>query len=184
MQAPRLIFHPKLPTLVIEPDRLIRALSEIGLLGKSRGTAGDGSFYAGEHFLELLTFLGCSPAIALTPEDGERYCYIDIKTHEQPQFVYGNQPFQPRCSHCRAPIHDWRQQYSPNIDVEKQRIHCDQCGEDSLLSRMNWKHSAGLGRQMIIIHNIYLHEAVPGEKLLQTLESLEPSSRWEYFYTL
>jgi hypothetical protein len=183
MQAPRLIFHPRDTGLAIEPGTLIQALSTIGLLGEVR-MDGTNSFYVGEHFLDLLTFLGCSPVIALSPEEGERYCYIDIETYPQPQFVFGSQPFKPRCRHCRAAIPDWQQQYSATEAVEAQAIHCPECGRDSLLSDLNWKHSAGVGRQMIIVHNIYLHEAVPGEKLLQTLESLQPGSRWEYFYAL
>ena len=184
MQAPRLIFHPKPPELVVEPDTLERALTGIGLLGDPRTEAEPGSFYAGEHFLDLLTFLGCSPVIALSPEDGDMYCHIDIETYESPRLIYGSQPFQPRCKHCRTPIADWYKQYTGQAELNDAKIHCSHCGKDSPLPELNWKHSAGVGRQMIILHNIYLHEAVPGEKLLQTLEQLHPMTAWDYFYAL
>lgn len=184
MQAPRLIFHPKQPELIVEPKALVTALTDIGLLGGARASDDTGSYYAGEHFLELLTFLGCSPVIALSPDEGARYCYIDIETYAAPQFIYGSQPFQPRCKHCRSPIADWLAQYTGQAEANEANIHCARCGEDSSLHELNWKHSAGVGRQLIIIHNIYLHEAVPGDKLLQTLETLSPGSAWEYFYAI
>jgi len=184
MQAPRLIFHPRQVDTFVELQLLVASLKAIGLLGEARESKDDASYYAGEQFLELLTFLGCSPVIALSPEEGERYCYVDIETFDAPQLLYGKQPFQPRCRHCRAPIPDWREQLGPQFDVATATVHCPQCGEETVLPRLNWKHSAGIGRQMIIIHNIYLHEAVPGEKLLQTLDALSPASNWEYFYAV
>jgi len=183
MQVPRLIFHPRQADTVVDPQILVASLGEIGLLGEARPSDKQGSFYAGKHFLELLTFLGCSPVIALSPDEGERYCYIDIETFETPRLVTGSQPFQPRCRHCRAPIPDWREQLGSS-EVMQARVSCPQCGQDNTLARLNWKHAAGVGRQMIVIYNIYLHEAVPGEKLMQTLESLTPSTAWDYFYAI
>ena len=184
MQAPRLIFHPRHAEAAVESRTLVAALREAGLLGEARPSQGVESYFAGEHFLELLTFLGCSPVIALSPEEGERYCYIDIETFDIPRLVTGSQAFQPRCRHCRAPIPDWREQLGSEFDVSRASVACPQCGEETGLPGLNWKHAAGVGRQMIIIHNIYLHEAVPGEQLMQTLESLTPASAWDYFYAI
>lgn len=184
MQAPRLIFHPHRAEAVVESQTLINHLSEIGLLGEARSSDDHSSFYVGEHFLELLTFLGCSPVIALSPDEGERYCYIDLETFETPRLITGSQPFQPRCRNCRAAIPNWQEQLGTGFDVMKATVRCPQCGQESALPQLNWKHAAGVSRQMITIHNIYLHEAVPGEKLMQTLESLTPDSAWDYFYAI
>lgn len=184
MQAPRLIFHPVQADCVVDTTNLVTRLHELGLLGEPRDAAEAQSFFAGERFLELLTFLGCSPVIALSPEEGEGYCYIDIETYDKARLVSGSQSFQPRCKQCRAAIPDWESRYAPRDDMLRASLTCPQCGETSPLSALNWKHAAGIARQMIVIHNIYLHEAVPGDKLLQSLESLTPGSSWNYFYAL
>lgn len=184
MQVPRLIFHPNIPDVIADPDALQAALSEIGFIGEPRDEDRQHSFYVGEHFLELLTFLGCSPVIALGPEEGERYCYIETATFQQPRFIAGSQPFQPRCRHCRQAIPDWQQQLDGLEDMAHAKLQCGHCQRLMPLSEVNWKHSAGIARQMISVYNIYLHEAVPGEKILATLAQTTPACEWRYFYAI
>ncbi|MDH5360508.1 MAG: hypothetical protein OEX03_08090 [Gammaproteobacteria bacterium] len=179
MQTPRLIFHPKDPQQLIAMDSLQKAMREIGFIGDEMITHGDNCFAAGEHFIELLSFLGCSPVINLSAGDGDKFCYIEIIQRPVAELVFGSQPFQPRCRQCRQPIADWEQQYKLSST-----ICCHECGNRMEPQLVNWKQSAGYASQFMLIHNIYLHEAVPGELLLSSLAKLSSEHEWTYFYAL
>lgn len=65
------------PTQTNTPDNraLAACLSDLGLLGEALG---NGCFSVGEEFLSLVCFLGCSPDIALEPQSGKAFCYIQL----------------------------------------------------------------------------------------------------------
>jgi len=179
VQAPRLIFHPKDPQQLIEMVSLQQAMHGIGFIGDRLIAHGDNCFAAGEHFIELLSFLGCSPVINLSAEDGDQYCYIELIQRPVAELVYGSQPFQPRCRQCRQPIVDWELQYNQSVS-----IGCHECGNRMEPQQVNWKQSAGYAAQFMLVHNIYLYEAVPGEHLLASLAKLSSDNEWAYFYAL
>ncbi|MBD3671427.1 MAG: hypothetical protein HUJ29_11715 [Gammaproteobacteria bacterium] len=159
--------------------QLQQALVELGFIGEAIDDTSGHHYAAGERFLDLLTFLGCSPVINLSAEDGDAYCFIELLSYEQPTFLHGSQSFQPRCRHCREPIPNWRDQIQASSPIT-----CPSCGQAMSLSEVNWKQSAGYASQFVVVHNIYLHEAVPGEKLMTRLEGLTESKPWTYFYAL
>jgi hypothetical protein len=178
MSSPRLIFHPSQPETVIPHQLLLEGLGELGFVSRPLEERAGESYAVGERFLELLTFLGCSPVINLSAADGDKYCYLELLQYDAPRLIYGGQPFQPRCKACKQNLPDWQSQ------LQQQAIECLSCGKRMTLAEVNWRQSAGFASQFIIVHNIYLHEAVPGEKLMTTLQHLSSGTSWDYFYAL
>ena len=119
MAAHKLILLPADPACpAVSTDRLAMELQAIGLIGASR-KLGDDSFYpAGEHFLQLITFLGCSPMIELEPpSDPARlatdsangtFCHVFLSSSETLRFRSDPRTPAPRCPACRAPLADWQ----------------------------------------------------------------------------
>lgn len=179
MQTPRLIFHPMDPQQVIAGDLLYQSMLELGFVaGTLAGHEGQ-CYAAGERFIELLSFLGCSPVIHLSPQDGEKYCYVELIERPEAELICGSQPFQPRCKQCRQALADWETSLNKGASIS-----CRQCGTQMLPEQVNWKQSAGFASQFMLVHNIYPHEAVPGERLLMELERLSSNKEWRYFYAL
>lgn len=179
MTTPRLIFHPRDAQQTIPRESLVQSMREIGFIAE--GLAGhEGDCYAaGGHFIDLLSFLGCSPVINLSPEDGDKFCYIELMDLPAAELISGSQAFQPRCSQCRLPLPDWKRQLNT-----RSTIQCHECMTEMSLEQVNWKQSAGYASQFMLVHNIYLHEAVPVERLLMTLQAISHNKAWNYFYVL
>jgi hypothetical protein len=184
MSAPKLLLLPASPdTTAIAADRLAHELQAIGLIGEwmPRGTGG---FYpAGEQFLQLVTFLGCSPAIELEPPGNlqelqkasteGRFCHVFIESGEQLRFRYDSQTRTPRCPQCRNPVPDWALRLQAWQDG-KQGLDwsCQSCGFSGHLTDLVFRKTAGFGRTFLEIRGIYPSEAVPGPALLNTLAAL------------
>jgi len=193
MPAPKLLLHPVDPDAATVPeDRLARELQAIGLIG-DRMTLEKTVFYpVGEQFLQLITFLGCSPAIELDPPGDPlelekasaagRFCHVFISSGEQLQFRGDNQTRTPRCPRCRSPEPDWKArlqswqggQHGPDWT-------CQACGFCGRLSDLVFRKTAGFGRTFLEIRGIYPSEAVPGPALLDTLASLT-GNPWTTIY--
>lgn len=52
------------------------------------------------------------------------------------------------------------------------------------MEQVNWRQSAGYASQFMLVHNIYLHEAVPGERLMASLQQCSDNKAWNYFYAI
>jgi len=159
------------------PDAVARVLADAGLIGAAQGS--DVLLYgAGEQFLSLVTFLGCSPRISLTEADaadGQPLCRIRLHDFDDVTLLESQPPPALRCAGCRAaqprPVslhYDWRQP-------------CAKCGVSLPLHRCDWRRGAAFGRFFVEIENVFPHEAVPADLLMSRLESLS-DSRWDYFY--
>lgn len=183
---PKLILHPKDPEVVPQDlQLLLQGLHETGLLGEPFEYQQQPHFEAGGHFLELITFLGCSPVIGLEPsEDDDKFCHLHVRgPKEQVEFMYSNGDVSPRCPKCRYAVHDW-----PDLIQQWQQDplcrlwDCPECGAETDLYRMNWRQAAGFGRLFIEVWGIFPHEAVPTEPLLNTLARLTDGQDWSFFY--
>ena len=193
MAAHKLILLPADPACpAVNTDRLATELQAIGLIGASRNL-GDDSFYpTGEHFLQLITFLGCSPMIELEPpSDPARlatdsangtFCHVFLSSSETLRFRSDPRTPAPRCPACRAPLADWQsrlqawQNHPANSDW-----HCQQCGYKGDITGLRFRKTAGFGRSFVEIRGIYPSEAVPGEALLSTLGDLTRGD-WSTLY--
>ena len=178
----QLILHPRDHQAIYPVEPLLGSLQTSGLIDESFTYQGKPHYRPGEHFLELVTFLGCSPVVSLGEPGltGEDFCHISlIASQETPSFLHGDNIKSPRCPKCRHTYQDW--QGIIQLWQQEQPITCPQCGNESQAHELKWRQCAGFLRQGIIIWGIFEGEAVPSEQLLQVLEE-SSNLRWSYFY--
>ncbi len=167
-----LVLHARDPEWVPQSLKTFEQhLREAGLIGREIQSA---IFSTGPAYLELVTYLGCSPQISL----GETEAATVIRFSEpgnSPKFRSGRS-IKPRCPECRK---------SFQLDEKPRRpgeaICCPHCGKSNEAIKLGWRHKAAFGRFFIEISNVFESEAVPGETLLNKLGSATGQA-WEYFY--
>ncbi len=168
-----LLLYPKSPAWApasVAP--LLDALKAIGFLGAERGA---GLYSAGPDYLGLITYLGCSPQIALG--DNEAATTIRIAgIFEAPQFVQGANLKPPRCPQCRKTLH------KPAASLAAtDALQCGHCGHAASACAFDWRHGAACGRIFIEISNVFESEAVPAEALTDCLREASGKA-WDYCY--
>ena len=81
---PALLLHADDPAWCpADTGVLIGALESAGLIGAPWVRAGRTEYRAGDAFLKLVTFLGCSPQVALDPRqaaDGQKVCSLAFES--------------------------------------------------------------------------------------------------------
>jgi hypothetical protein len=193
MPAPKLLLHPADPgTAAVPEDRLAQELQAIGLIAGRKSLENAVFYPVGEHFLQLVTFLGCSPAIELdAPDDPQelesasatgRFCHIFIDTGERLRFRSDSQTRPPRCPVCRSPEPGWKAGLqSWQAGKHEPAWTCRNCGFSGHISDLVFRKTAGFSRTFLEIRGIYPAEAVPGPALLETLAALTGNS-WTSIY--
>ena len=181
MKDHRLVLYPSNVDASVSKQSLIQVLSDTGLTGEQHAWQGEQHFLPGEHFLERITFLGCSPHIHLAPPEddslGSEYCHIGVsECGEQVQFLGGDNVRTPTCPFCKQPLQNWR-----DAIADTDNFHCGQCGEKVRLSELNWRRSAAYAPCSVQIWGVHDGEAVPAEALLTALKQLS-GCKWGYFY--
>ncbi len=179
-----LVFCPE-PGELLEFNQgtLLAALQQIGLISNTPSSASSGcatDFPAGDRFLDLIIFMGCSPAVQLEPgAQGSAHCYISLQQHPSPGQLYaGSQSRPARCGLCKAPIETSRLLGC----IEKQRLPtCIQCQAELNWSDVTWNKTIGMARVALVINNIFPHEAVPADELISTIKN-GSGINWRYFY--
>ncbi|MEN8212954.1 MAG: hypothetical protein ABFR19_01205 [Pseudomonadota bacterium] len=157
---------------------MTQLLSHIGLIGSGIENL-QNSYLAGEKFLQLITFMGCSPHIRFEPEDDrdKGYCYISLSSSNNPRLRASEHARPPRCHACRKPLGgEWQ-----TAVTHEAAITCLHCGQQQYADQLGWRNDAGLGRFFIEIHNIFPGEAQPVPQLQQQLQGIA-GSPWRYFY--
>ncbi|MGD8514698.1 MAG: hypothetical protein PVF52_03720 [Granulosicoccaceae bacterium] len=159
-------------------DDMLALLRDIGLAADGFDWHGAQHYLPGERFLDLITFLGCSPSINIEPSgDGSEFCHIAIARYDTPQVFAADNARTPRCLHCKQELPNWRDwQYSPLVEYA-----CPHCGEPLRLDRLNWRRTVAIARGALYIYGVHDSEAVPSELLLLALEK-HTGKRWAYCY--
>lgn len=167
MSSHYLVLHPLDPEWTVASlTGLQQALKTLGLLGKARQP---GEFLAGSEYLNLVTYLGCSPQISLG--EAETATRITLcESTPSPRLNAGTNVKSPRCKTCRQTIE--------LADARLQLQTCSHCGQPL---KLDWRRSAALGRVFIEISNVYESEAVPSEALLERLREAT-GMVWDYCY--
>jgi hypothetical protein len=193
MPAPKLLLHPADPgTAAVPEDRLVQELQAVGLIGERKFLENAAFFPVGEHFLQLVTFLGCSPAIELDPPDDPqelesasaagRFCHIFIDSGEQLRFRGDSQTRAPRCPCCHSPEPEWQAGLqSWQAGNHEAAWTCRNCGYRGHVSDLVFRKTAGFSRTFLEIRGVYPAEAVPGPALLNTLAALT-GNEWTSIY--
>lgn len=178
MSTGKLILHSgsTQPSLV-ETEPLIDALRDMQLIGAPLAKDKE-LFLAGERFLQLISFMGCSTNVCLTPSSGDtgNFCHITITGPlNQPTLIWNSNCRPPRCPACKSPISNWQEFVSIG------KLKCLQCGKETQLEEINWGRQAGYGCIFIEISNIFPGEARPSHILLEDL-ARATDIEWSYFY--
>lgn len=139
----------------------------------------DSLLLPGPKFMSLVTFLGCSPTVsnATTGETqtANEY-YIEVAgSSKSAVAICGTTQQPPRCPRCKQVVSNW----SDSSETGEIDLVCAKCGFSSQWGGWDWRHQAGFGRQWINIWGVYEGEAVPGEKLLNSLQEISGFS-WNY----
>ena len=141
-------------------------------------------FLAGDRFLELVAFMGCSPDIRFEPgDDSSSFCSIQLQPHTNTiEFHCGDHAHTPRCTRCRAPVGNWQDKIAEWKNQGADSLWaCRNCKHAASPWEFNWRKSAGFGRCFIQINDIFPKEAIPQQQLLDKLNSHYGVS-WHYFY--
>ncbi|MEN8168537.1 MAG: hypothetical protein ABFR65_13810 [Pseudomonadota bacterium] len=187
MHTGRLVLTPQDPFyLPTRLDAILERLHEIRFRGEPVEGMNGRHYLLGERFMQLVSFLGCSPFIQLEPShDGEPFCHLIIDgPHPQAIFLRGKNTTQPSCENCRKRIPQWQ----PLIDQwlaapDTFLASCPHCGHQQNPASYNWRQSAGSGRLFLFVENIFPNEAIPSPELLRALEeSDEMGGGWRFFY--
>lgn len=159
-----------------DKDLIPGFLAEAGLISTPwRGRR----YLAGEHFLGLLSFTGCSPFLNFDADDGLGFCHIEIpEVSDSPQFLYHPHLPDPLCPDCRCQIRGWKN----TIPDAPESLRCPQCQRDSVLGALVWRQRlVCFSRAPVLIWNIGEGEAVPTMDLLEGLQGVTGTA-WRYSY--
>jgi hypothetical protein len=194
MTAHKMLLTPVDPDCTtVDSDRLEEILLDMGFIGPPIPLEKETIHPVGEHFLQLVTFLGCSPRIELDPPDTAAeleaasregsFCHVSLLgTDQELQFRADDRTPAPRCPRCRQPLTDWRcliRIWRKQPDATGWT--CAGCGYRGRLTELNFSKSAGFGRIFLEMRGIHPGEAVAGEALLASLRSLT-GCEWRTLY--
>lgn len=179
----KLLLQPTPEHVPASLQTLTDSLSDIGLLGAAYGES-TACYLTGSRFLQLISFLGCSPHVQLEPSpDGSGdFCHICLLgPFEQPRLLYAGNSRPPRCPACGKGFSHWRELLTPwSNDLSGRTVHCFACNSDSLPIQLKWPRNAGFGRFFIQINGIFPEEAVPMPELIACLDA--QGGGWRHFY--
>lgn len=184
----KLVLHPRQADAIIKPGDLQSMLAKAGLLGAAANYRGEAIYLPGEHFLSLLTFMGCAPTVNFSPpEDGgfdPNFCYIGLPPPAARAQFIGNRQIAraPRCRACRKPIQNWGGLLDQWQEAENSVFACPHCAAEQRLENLDWRQRAGFARVWVDIFGIFEAGAVPTPGLLDTLQALGIGP-WNYFYS-
>jgi hypothetical protein len=193
MQRPlhtgRLVLTPEDPYLrPVEPARIAARLREVGFIG-DRLADSDNRYLLGDNFMQLVTFMGCSPHIRLNPGDsagdsGQPFCHLVIDgPSERPRLLRGRNTTAPRCARCRKRLDDWKNIFETwRLEAPGWQASCPHCGHLQDPATYDFRHSAGCGSLFLLVENIFPQEAIPSPKLLLQLQATSGNQPWLYFF--
>ena len=193
MAAYKLILLPADPlSPPLDCDQLAGELQALGLIGAPVALADDTFYPTGDKFLQLVSFLGCSPMIELDPPADQtalasasaagKFCHLFLNCTESLAFRADSRCPPPRCPECRQPVADWQTAIGTwQKNPAQSGWNCAACGFSGQLIDLAFRKVAGFGRTFIEIRGIYPSEAVPTDALLDRLQRLTDGP-WKTIY--
>jgi len=192
MSVHKLLLVPADQSILLDQNTLANTLATIGLTGKKLPVDQPQVYQTGEKFLQLITFLGCSPNIQLEPPvnmneltnvcQNGKLCHVRLMCNNKDLRYRCNTGAIPRCPHCKAidnRWHDYLDTWSSNPEMIEWQ--CAECMGKSTIYALNFRKQAAFIRDCIEIRGIHPSEAIPGEILMDTLRNMTDCS-WQVFY--
>ena len=175
-----LILSPIQADQRIDFPALIQPLTQFGLLGEPFTYQGTPHYRPGESFLQLITYLGCSPVISLGEPGttGDEFAHIALVNTETTHLLHGDNVKSPRCPKCRHIYETWQEELP---QWERQAVICPSCELEGPIQALHWRQCAGYGRSFIKIWGVFEGEALPSDTFLEKLNS-DTGVAWDYFY--
>ncbi len=149
-------------------------------------------FFAGDAYLQFISFLGCSPFLNFNPT--KTLTLTDLKqTIADLNYIQiisdsGKYNFQRTeygvkaiCPACKKKIAEWQSLITQWQSDLKLNTSCHQCQKNISLLDINWKKTAGFFKTAIIFHGIQAELALPSDSFLMQLEDIT-NVQWRYFY--
>ena len=181
----RLVLHPKMADYAPRSwDEIILALTTSKFLGNAYLVDAQQRYYIGDKFLQMLTFMGCSPHIEIEPREPGSidFCHIVFsEISENVLFRHHERDVFARCPECGRRDSNWLEYISVWTEKPDADYVCPSCASMISPYAIRWKNSAGFARLFIDILSVYPHEAVPTEQLLSLLKKATGQD-WVYFY--
>jgi len=169
--------------LPVVESELVTRLVGLGLIGTLYRHR-PGIYLAGPRFLQLITFLGCSPHLQLKPpSDGsEDFCHIRMRgPFKNARLLSAGNTRPPGCPVCGKGLSHWRElEPGWSQGVSESEILCHSCGHSASPADLNWRRKAGFGHYFIEISEVFPEEAVPLPALMECLRG--NGADWRYFY--
>jgi len=177
MPVSKLIFFPKDPLQSFGKIEIFKILVDQLFIDEIPHS--ENHYLPSERFLSLLTFLGCSPNINLTPTPDQTHCFVSfLSPTAKPQCLGYTNTCKPKCPNCTKRIANWK---TDNWQKTGASCQCDKCGTQVTYAELNWKQECGFARCGFEIAHIYPHEAVPTDQLLEILRE-KTGANWLYCY--
>jgi hypothetical protein len=177
----RLLLTTHDPYLLPDRSVLESGLAANGFIGARLAGRTD-AFLAGDRFLQLVTFAGCSVQIELSPSGDSSFCHVLIAgPFDEPRFFSGRSTRPPRCPNCRSPLQEWKHLLAAWESGAMANIPCPCCGETDTPWAYDWKEKAGFGRLLVQVEEVFPGEAVPTPELMVLLERTT-HGEWSHFY--
>jgi len=183
MTAGSLFLHPSDALADCPTARVIEVLRGVGLAGDALPNRSN-AFLAGPRFLDLITFMGCSPYVEMEPpaDGGTAFCHLRVHAWPTPRLLTGDNTRPPRCPSCRKPFDRTVETIAALAADDLQTLlRCPYCEKQTPLNGLRWRQDGGLGKLFVEVHNVFPGEAVPVATLLRKLAAA-CGGAWEYFY--
>ncbi|MBU1192538.1 MAG: hypothetical protein KKE76_12590 [Gammaproteobacteria bacterium] len=186
MSAPKLVLYPTAADTYLAGPALRHALEKLNFISTQFQLDGQSHYHTGPAFLDHISFLGCSPAIALEAptQDAEsaartgRFCHLHLHEATKLPRLRIRPGQRPRCRQCRTDIEP---ESLLSLNSASVTLNCPGCRREIEPERLNWRQSGAIARIFLDIWGIHNGEAVPGDLLLQQLGHTT-SGRWDFFY--
>jgi ribosomal protein L37AE/L43A len=172
-----LLLHPQSPEWFDHNADLINQCRALEFAGDAIDAT---SYYAGEHFLDHIAFMGCAPSIRFAPEVGnEKFTHIRLHNYKAITALIGEHAPAPNCPQCKKAF-AYNETQTSNITGDSLWT-CPHCQHVAAPWQYHWRRSAGFARVFIEITDIYPKEAKPQETLLDALRQFS-GTEWQYCY--
>lgn len=129
----------------------------------------------GGKFMNLITFMGCSPTI-----DHEIQTEISFNFSDDLMFVGGKSIQKLICPNCKNTLIDTEEIVTKFNHNDVILTSC--CQKNISFNHINWRKSAAQSKVFIQISNIFPNEGIPSEDLITLLSNFS-KSKWSYFYS-
>lgn len=178
-----LFLFPADPFYLPENNRmLITVLQDLEFAGETLASTARPAFFIGERFFQLISFMGCAPSLNVEPASpgDEQFCHIRLHHNTTPVFHYLRPERPARCPVCRQPGLRADEFARQQADTGT-HWHCPACDTAIKVQQLDWRREAGLGQLLLEVRDVYPHEGVPTDFLLQQLKTATDQT-WSYFY--